>query len=104
MPTIQPAAGVGSGVTFCGLPYEKAFGALEKIEGIVPSEMTLAELALRYELDQKAVSVVLPGSAKPAQMTSHFEATEMPPLPSELVENLHQFYASEIRPLLGSGS
>ncbi|MFA7233900.1 MAG: aldo/keto reductase [Terrimicrobiaceae bacterium] len=88
------------GVTFCGLPLERGARLVAKLQSLVPHGMTLPQMALRYILDQKAVSVVIPGSSKPAYATSNAQATNMPPLAPALQEQLRLFYKTEVAPFI----
>ena len=96
-PAIQPANDV---ITFCGLPLDRGLQLVAKLQTMVPQGMTLPQMALRYVLDQKAVSVVIPGSSKPAYATSDAQATTMPPLSPALLEQLRLFYEIDVAPFI----
>ncbi|MES1261681.1 MAG: aldo/keto reductase, partial [Acidobacteriota bacterium] len=55
------------GETFAGLPFDKGVELADALKPLVPSGLTLAELALRWCLDFDAVSVIIPGAKNPAQ-------------------------------------
>lgn len=84
------------GETFCGLPFERGLELVARLQTMVPQGMTLPQLALRYILDHEAVSVVIPGSSRPAQATSNATATKIPPLSPALHEQLRFFYRNEV--------
>ncbi len=88
------------GETFCGLPFDKGLELVAMLDPMVPQGMTLPQMALRYILDHEAVSVVIPGSSRPAQATSNSMATKLPPLSPELHEQLRLFYDSEVAPFI----
>jgi len=50
------------GETFSGVNYSKALEAVEELKNIIPSEITLSQLSLKWILMHEAVSVVIPGA------------------------------------------
>jgi aryl-alcohol dehydrogenase-like predicted oxidoreductase len=100
LPTAPPPPSGPDAVTFCGLPFEQGIHLASRLHALVPHGMTLPQMALRYLLDQPEVSVVLPELSKPAEAASHAEAIERPPLAPALQEQIRQFYASEVAPVL----
>jgi aryl-alcohol dehydrogenase-like predicted oxidoreductase len=96
-PVAQPAP---DGITFCGLPLDHGLQLAAKVQSMAPHGMTLPQMALRYVFDQTAVSVVIPGSSKPAQAVSNAQASGMPPLDPALREQLRNFYQTEVAPLI----
>ena len=87
-------------ITFCGLPLDRGLQLAAKVQDMVPHGMTLPQMALRYVLDQKAVSVMIPGASKPAQAASNAQAADMPPLEPALHEQLRHFYETEVAPFI----
>jgi aryl-alcohol dehydrogenase-like predicted oxidoreductase len=55
---------------------------------------------LRFVLDHKAVSVLIPGSSRPAHATSNAQATSLPPLEPSLHEELGRFFRTEVAPFI----
>jgi len=51
-------------------------------------------------LDQKAVSVMIPGASKPAQAASNAIAADMPPLGPALHDQLRLFFKTEVAPFI----
>lgn len=85
------------GETFAGLEFEKGLELTEKIrKEFLPEGMTMVQLALRWILDHEAVSCVIPGASRPEQVVSNALASELPPLPKELHQELSAFYTNEI--------
>lgn len=62
--------------------------AAEWLSGIVGERMTPAQVALRFVLEQAAVSVVIPGIKTEAQAEENLSATEVSHLYQEELENL----------------
>jgi aryl-alcohol dehydrogenase-like predicted oxidoreductase len=91
------------GETFSGLPFDKGVGFAELLKQMTPKGMTLAHLALRWILDQPAVSTIIAGVTRPAQLRDNVEAGRMDPLPEALVEKLKDFYVEKVRPEVRGG-
>ncbi|GAL77196.1 putative oxidoreductase protein [Algibacter lectus] len=50
------------GETFAGLPFQKGIEFVETIKkDILPSHLSMVQLALRWLLDHEAVSTIIPG-------------------------------------------
>lgn len=84
------------GETFAGLEFGTGVALAQTIAGWVPDGMTMAQMALRWILDQEAVSVVIPGASSPAQVLSNVGAADVPRLPAELHEKLAVLYRDQI--------
>jgi aryl-alcohol dehydrogenase-like predicted oxidoreductase len=91
------------GETFSGLPFDKGVGFADQLKQMAPKGMSLAHLALRWILDQPAVSTIIAGVSRPAQLKDNVEASRMDPLPAALVENLKEFYVDKVRPEVRGG-
>ncbi len=91
------------GETFSGLPFEKGVAFADEIKAWLPRGMTLAHLALRWILDQPAVSTIIAGVTRPAQLADNVAASRMDPLEPALVEKLKDFYIEKIRPEVRGG-
>jgi aryl-alcohol dehydrogenase-like predicted oxidoreductase len=91
------------GETFSGLPFEKGVAFADEIKHWLPAGMTLADLALRWILDQPAVSTIIAGVTRPAQLEANVAVTRMDPIPAALVEKLRDFYIEKIRPEVRGG-
>ena len=50
------------GETFSGVNFNKALDAVEDLKSILPTDITLSQLSLRWILMHDAVSVVIPGA------------------------------------------
>lgn len=85
------------GETFAGLPYEKGVEFADRIKDIVPEGMSMAQMSLRWILDHDAVSVIIPGASSPQQAEANAAASDLPPLPEELHQQLSELYETEIR-------
>ena len=91
------------GETFSGLPFDKGVEFADQIKHWLPAGMSLAHLALRWILDQTAVSTIIAGVTRPAQLKDNAEVSRMDPLPGDLVQKLKDFYVEKVRPEVRGG-
>lgn len=85
------------GETFAGLPYEKAVELATTLKSLVPAGFTMAEMAQRWILDHPAVTTVITGASKPAQVSANAGASELHPLAEDLCAALREFYQNKVR-------
>lgn len=85
------------GETFSGLPFERAVTIADDLVTLTPTAMTTAQMALRWILDQPAVTTVIAGATRPEQVIENAACSELEPLPAELHQQLAAYYASDIR-------
>jgi aryl-alcohol dehydrogenase-like predicted oxidoreductase len=88
------------GETFSGVPFEVGLEAVERLRGLVPEGVTLAQFALRWILDQPGVSVVIPGARNPDQARGNSAAAALPPLSAEAAGVVRATYDELVRPLI----
>ena len=91
------------GETFSGLPFERGVAFADEIKHWLPAGMSLADVALRFILDQPAVSTVIAGVTRPAQLEANAAASRMDPLEPALVDKLRDFYQEKVRPEVRGG-
>ncbi len=84
------------GETFAGLPFATGVELADAIKPWVPAGMTMAEMALRWILDFEAVSVIIPGATKPAQVGRNAIPSDLPPLSAELHTKLRDLYTQRV--------
>ena len=92
----RDGAAFNVGETFAGLPFEKGVELTEELAAFKPEGMTLAQMALRWILDYDAVSVVIPGASRPAQVRDNAAISALPPLSPELHKKLDAFYREKV--------
>jgi aryl-alcohol dehydrogenase-like predicted oxidoreductase len=85
------------GETFSGLPFEKGVAFAEQIKQMVPN-YPLSQFALRWILDQPAVSTIIAGVTRPDQLKANVDATKREPVEPALVEELAGWYQEKVRP------
>lgn len=84
------------GETFAGLPFEKGVELADGLKPLVPPGMTMAEMSLRWILDYKEVSVIIPGASSPLQARGNVRASDLPPLAAPLHEQLSAYYRERV--------
>jgi aryl-alcohol dehydrogenase-like predicted oxidoreductase len=85
------------GETFAGVDYRTGLRAVEEIKQLVPPQMTLTQLALRWILMFEAVTCAIPGAKTPAQAEENFSAADLPPLSKSVMSKIKQIYDGQIR-------
>lgn len=86
------------GETFSGIPFETALDLVEYLRTLVPDGMSMAQMAMRWLLDQPAVSTVITGASRPEQVMENASVSDLPQLSSELEARLTYFYWAEVEP------
>src|ERR1039458_9078708 len=81
-----------------GLSFEKGVELADRLKPLVPEDLTLGDMALRWCLDFDAVSAIIPGARNPEQARSNARSSTLPPLPEALHQDLADFYAREVAP------
>jgi aryl-alcohol dehydrogenase-like predicted oxidoreductase len=88
------------GETFSGVDFETALEAVDEIRRLIPEGESMANFALRWILDQQAVSCVIPGARNEQQVIQNVAASELPPLKGDQTVALAKLYDEKIRPLI----
>ena len=88
------------GETFAGLDYETGLELVEELRPLVPSDATLAQLALRWILMFDAVSAAIPGARTPEQALANTAAADVPPLSPATMERIRELYQERAKPLV----
>lgn len=91
------------GETFSGLPFEEGVELVEELKQMVPADVALAQLALRWILDHPAVSTIIAGVTRPAQLEANVAAADLAPLGTVLHQKLASWYETRVRPLVRGG-
>lgn len=86
------------GETFAGLPFEKGVELADALRGMVPSGMSMADMAQRWILDHDAVTTVITGASRPEQAAANARVSLLDPLPEELHQQLGGFFSTEVAP------
>jgi aryl-alcohol dehydrogenase-like predicted oxidoreductase len=86
------------GETFSGVEYETGLQAVEELRALVPSNMSMAQMALRWLLMFPAVTCAIPGAKRPSQVEENVAAAEMPALSEESMKQISVIYEKRVRP------
>jgi aryl-alcohol dehydrogenase-like predicted oxidoreductase len=73
---------------------------VEKLRALLPSDMTMSELALRFIAAFPAVTCSIPGARRPEQVEQNVKAGERGPLDAKLVQALVGVYEADVKPLV----
>ncbi len=86
------------GETFSGVDYQTALQAVDRIQGLLPKGLPMAQAAIRWILDHPAVSTVIPGASRPEQLNANLLASDAEPLSTELHYQIEDLYDELIAP------
>ena len=84
------------GETFSGVNYQKGLEAVEKLKQLVPVNFTMTDLALKWILMHKEVSVVIPGGKNKQQASNNVKASELNDI-NTLMPNINSIYDDLIK-------
>ena len=85
------------GETFSGVDFDLGLQAVEELKALFGTQ-DLIPYALRWILMHDAVSVVIPGASKVAQVASNVRAAELPALTQAQMDGVKDIYDRLIRP------
>jgi aryl-alcohol dehydrogenase-like predicted oxidoreductase len=86
------------GETFAGVPYELGLDAVRELRSLVDPGVRLAEFALRWVIDQPAVSAVIPGARNPEQVRGNAASASLAPLRDDQLAGVRDVYDRLLRP------
>ncbi len=79
------------GETFSGVNFNKALDAVEDLKNILPTNITLSQLSLRWILMHDAVSVVIPGAKNKDHVNLNTSSSNINEI-SSLMEKISNIY------------
>ena len=85
------------GETFSGVNFEKGLEAAQRLKNLLPTSYSLTDLALKWILMHKEVTVVIPGAKNKSQVENNLMASDKDDI-SEIITNINQVYDELIRP------
>jgi aryl-alcohol dehydrogenase-like predicted oxidoreductase len=86
------------GETFAGVGFERGLQLTEQVRALAPRDLTMGQFAMRFCLDFPAVTTVIPGASKAAQVRDTAAASDAAPLSSDTHAALKRFYAEAAHP------
>jgi aryl-alcohol dehydrogenase-like predicted oxidoreductase len=90
------------GETFSGVDFETGLNAVEELRPLVPPDMTMAQMALRWILMFEDVTSTIPGARRPSQAEDNLRAADLPPLSNSSMQKIRAIYDRYIRPQVHS--
>lgn len=94
----REGAGFDRGETFSGLDYEVGLQAVEELRSLLPANMTMSQLALRWILMSPAVTCAIPGAKRPSQVEENVAAADLPGLSDATMKQIREIYERVVRP------
>jgi aryl-alcohol dehydrogenase-like predicted oxidoreductase len=86
------------GETFSGVDYATGLAAVRRLAPLVPPGAAMAQLALRWIIDQPGVSVVIPGARNARQAQGNAAAAGLAPLSGDVLRQVREVYDELIAP------
>ena len=84
------------GDTFSGVKLEKGLFALEKLKKILPKNFSLSDLALKWILAHKEVTVVIPGAVNKKQVEMNTNVSNLDEI-TELLPEIKTIYENTVK-------
>ncbi|HEX6922479.1 MAG TPA: aldo/keto reductase [Bacillales bacterium] len=84
------------GETFAGLDFAKGVELSEQLSWVADNRENMTRAALRWILDQEAISCVIPGFRNVKQVEDNLRAVEVPAYSNEELQRLEEFYKEEV--------
>lgn len=85
-----------AGETFSGIDFKEGINLAAQMKAMLPDER-MAEWALRWILDHKEVTSVIPGASKLTQVASNVAASDLEPLTAFTHQQLRELYDQQIK-------
>jgi aryl-alcohol dehydrogenase-like predicted oxidoreductase len=85
------------GETFSGLDFDAGLALVDALRDEVPKAYDMAQWALRWLLDQDAVTTVIAGATRPDQVQSNAATSSLPALDTARHAWLADFYRERVR-------
>jgi aryl-alcohol dehydrogenase-like predicted oxidoreductase len=86
-----------AGETFSGIEFKEGVKLSREIASLLPDDR-MAQWSLRWILDHREVTTVIPGATKISQVKSNVAASDLSPLSGEVHYKLRALYDEEIKP------
>jgi aryl-alcohol dehydrogenase-like predicted oxidoreductase len=96
----REGAAFDRGETFSGVDYRVGLAVVDELRSLVPPGFSLAQLALAWILEHDAVTCVIPGAKRPAQVDENVRAAELPALSAATRARIDSLYREHLQPLV----
>ena len=88
------------GETFSGVDLDVALEAVERVRGLIPPNVSMANFALGWILQFSEVSCVIPGARNREQVLENVKAAALPAIDARQMQELAKIYEDQIKPLV----
>ncbi|WP_318752401.1 aldo/keto reductase [Globicatella sp. PHS-GS-PNBC-21-1553] len=78
------------------MPFETALELIEQLDWVKEGRGGLAQAALKWILQQEAVTTVIPGFKNPKQVTQNLASLSVPDFSAEELNRLSEFYWEKV--------
>ena len=95
----REGASFDKGETFSGVPYDLGLECVEELKKLFGTD-DLAPIAIRWILMHEAVSVVIPGASRAAQLKENIRAAELPALTEGQMQAVRELYNRKLRGMI----
>ena len=85
------------GETFSGVNFETGLKAVEQLKDLLPNNLSLTDIALKWILMHDEVSVVIPGATNKSQIQMNTHAADLEDI-SSLLPKINSIYDELIKP------
>jgi aryl-alcohol dehydrogenase-like predicted oxidoreductase len=85
------------GETFSGVDFATGVEAAGEFAALAPKNMTAAQMALRWVIQQPGVTTVIPGASTVLQARANSASAQLPGLPEPLLTAIEDLYDRRIR-------
>ena len=92
----ENGAAFNIGETFAGLGFKKGVELANQLKWITEGRPSMASAALRWILDQKEITCIIPGFKNTKQVADNLEALDTKPFSKEEMQQLENFYQEHV--------
>ena len=85
------------GETFSGVDFDTGVDAAREFAALAPAGTAPAQLALRWIIQQRGITTVIPGARNVTQARQNASAAALPPLTSDQLRSIEDIYDRRIR-------
>ncbi|AUX24190.1 aldo/keto reductase [Sorangium cellulosum] len=93
----REGAAFDRGETFSGVDYGLGLEIVDELRPLVPAGVSMAAWTMRWILMEDAVTCVIPGAKRPAQVEENVGAADLPALPPETMAKIRAIYDRRLR-------
>ena len=91
------------GETFNGIPFEKGVALVDNLKSVLPKDVNILDVALRWILDQPQVSSIIAGASNSSQVARNASISDLPALDKSMHDLLHNYYYDQVKTHIRGG-